>query len=72
MIAVDALGVVLAVLANTTTLIVTVDVEGKVFVVDLLVVLALVRVTETVTSWLNEITLNLFCNDEIRIYKSAR
>lgn len=48
-VAVDTLGVVLAVLADTTALVVSVNVEGKMFVVDFLDVIALVRVTKTVT-----------------------
>ena len=46
--AVDALGVVLALLADAAALVVEVDVEGEGVGVDLLVVLALVRVAVAV------------------------
>lgn len=48
-VAVDTLGIVLAVLTDTATLVVAVDVEGKVLLVDFRLVDALVRVTEAVT-----------------------
>lgn len=53
LVAVDALGVVLAVQANAAALEVAMDVQGEAFLVDFRVVLALVAVREAVAGWKN-------------------
>lgn len=70
-IAVDALSIVSTILADTTALVVAINVQGHVFLIDLLVVGAVVRVAETVTSYTNKTSVSNTNSENEKIHQAS-